>query len=366
MQKIKMINKKMKLFRNKTRENRSLFLGYIVILITILICFLFLEIGFRIYYFVSYRGSIKDAYEHYENPEKGKMAMLGEMIRPSPYKNIVFEFKPFLDVYFMERSVKTNSLGWRDKEFIKEKSQNTVRIVGIGDSYMWGWAVDENERYMDILETKLNENFPEINWETLVFAIPGYNLKMEIEVLKEYALDYNPDIIIYGYTGNDHCLPNFLLEKKKFFAKELFILDFLQKRIEYAILYESNFNEEPFWQICEQEKAPEQYKEFVGDDSYYQSFKELTDIGKAEKLPIILLSHVESQFNPINPYISYENINYFDPIKEYQEHLKENERLSLIISDGDFHPSVIGHELLGQAIYNQLISNGLVKDLMLK
>ena len=79
---------------------------------------------------------------------------------------------------------------------------------------MFGWGVNESDRYMDILEQKLNQEFPKQKWQTMVFATPGYNLYMELEVLKEYALKYKPDIIIYGYTENDFCLPNFIIRKK--------------------------------------------------------------------------------------------------------------------------------------------------------
>jgi len=356
----------MKLFQKEEKgKEKSLYLGFIILFITILICFLFLELGFRIYYFVSYSGSIKDAYEDYENPEKGTKVNMGQMIRPSPYRNIVYEPKPFLDVYYyyMEVPVKTNSLGWRDKEFLKEKPQNTVRIIGLGDSVMFGWAISENERYMDILETKLNENFPEINWETFVFAFPTYNLKMEVEVLKQYALDYSPDIIIYGYVGNDDCLPKFLLDKKKFFSKELFILDYLFEHVEYARFFNRNLQGEKNSKICHQKDAPDQYKDLVGGDSYYESLKELAKIGKTNGIPIIFLSHVEPDVYRMVP---YENVYYFDPVKEQQEYLQENTRESLFISSTDKHPSVAAHGLLGQAIYNQLINNGFIKDLMLK
>ncbi len=111
----------------------------------------------------------------------------------------------------MGAHVTTNSLGWREKEILKEKDENTIRIIGVGDSVMYGWGVSEDERYMDVLENKLNRNFQKYNWETLVFAVPGYNLAMEIELLKQYVLDHDPDLIIYGFNDNDYCLPDFVV-----------------------------------------------------------------------------------------------------------------------------------------------------------
>ena len=62
---------------------------------------------------------------------------------------------------------------------------------------------------------------------TVTFAVPGYNLPMEVEVLKRYALSAAPDLIIYGYYENDYCLPNFVSAKKSIWSTELFLKSYL-------------------------------------------------------------------------------------------------------------------------------------------
>jgi len=109
--------------------------------------------------------------------------------------------------------VKINSDGFRDREFLIEKSNNTIRIIFLGDSFVFGTGLELNETIPKLLEKKLNNISIEKNFEVLNFGIPGYSTLNEIELLKVKGLKYNPDFIIIGYFHNDMLDNSRILER---------------------------------------------------------------------------------------------------------------------------------------------------------
>jgi hypothetical protein len=70
------------------------------------------------------------------------------MLRPSPNRRLVYELKPGLDVRmvaptFRDRpvAVRTSADGFRDEPCPVAKAPGTYRVVGLGDSLMFGWGV---------------------------------------------------------------------------------------------------------------------------------------------------------------------------------------------------------------------------------
>jgi lysophospholipase L1-like esterase len=98
--------------------------------------------------------------------------------------------------------VDTNSKGLRDEAFNKTPSDDTYRILIIGDSYTFGWGVSESNRYTEILEKRLNQNHRK-NYQIINAGIPGWGIKDYYTFLKRRGLSYQPDMIVIGLVGND-------------------------------------------------------------------------------------------------------------------------------------------------------------------
>jgi hypothetical protein len=54
------------------------------------------------------------------------------------------EYMPGWRGYHAGVTVRINSAGWRGKEFSPQKTEGTIRILGIGDSFTFGKAVEED------------------------------------------------------------------------------------------------------------------------------------------------------------------------------------------------------------------------------
>ncbi|MGE4607230.1 MAG: SGNH/GDSL hydrolase family protein, partial [Myxococcota bacterium] len=100
--------------------------------------------------------------------------------------------------------VTINSSGFRDREYTREKPPGVFRIAAIGDSVSFGLWVPQHASYPRQLEVLLNDRAaPNARFEVLNFGVTGYNVTQVVERLRTLVLDYDPDLIVYGYVLND-------------------------------------------------------------------------------------------------------------------------------------------------------------------
>lgn len=94
--------------------------------------------------------------------------------------------------------VTSNSSGFNDKEFQKDKPENVFRIAIIGDSQVESLQVPLNKTWHKLLEDRLNVEFErsEGKIEVYAFGHSGNGQMLNYLYLKKYALNYNPDLII--------------------------------------------------------------------------------------------------------------------------------------------------------------------------
>jgi hypothetical protein len=91
--------------------------------------------------------------------------------------------------------VKNNSVGFRDRNHGKKEKP---RIVFLGDSFVWGYGVEQEERFTE----KLQQLLP--GYEIFNFGVSGYGSDQEYLILKKYFYFYKPDIVFLIFCNNDH------------------------------------------------------------------------------------------------------------------------------------------------------------------
>src|SRR5205085_10505957 len=112
------------------------------------------------------------------------------------------------------------------------KAANTFRIVGIGDSYMFGQGVSDEESYLSLLQSSLRASRPGREWQALNLAVPGYNTVMEVATLRTVGLSFQPDVVVLEVVGNDLDLPNFIRTPAPVSSlRRSFVVDFLARRL---------------------------------------------------------------------------------------------------------------------------------------
>ena len=90
-----------------------------------------------------------------------------------------------------------NSRGLRDSEKGFEKPPGTRRIVVLGDSFMWGFGVENEEMFSMILQ----ESVP--GSETINLGVNGYSTVQELVRLETEGVLYEPDLTVLAFFWND-------------------------------------------------------------------------------------------------------------------------------------------------------------------
>jgi len=145
-----------------------------------------------------------------------------------------------------KKYLKLNSDGFRDRQHAVEKKSDVYRIVIIGDSYTFGWMVDNPEnRYSEILEALLNNynNSNERaddtkNFEIFNFAAPASNTRHELGMYENFARKYKPDLVLLCVSPldimpvkkvTDIPYPLTLMIQKSYFIRLIYFQLFMQR-----------------------------------------------------------------------------------------------------------------------------------------
>jgi lysophospholipase L1-like esterase len=92
--------------------------------------------------------------------------------------------------------VRINQKGLRDREHSYERPNDTRRILVIGDSFAWGYGVEESERFSQLLETSLGV-------EVINAGVSGYSTDQELLWFRGEGIKYETDLVLLVFAGND-------------------------------------------------------------------------------------------------------------------------------------------------------------------
>ena len=99
--------------------------------------------------------------------------------------------------------LRTNSLGLRDDQEYGVKTDQSFRILALGDSFTWGQGVTFEETWLHLLELRLNDGHPRKRIELIKAGVPGYGTRDELNYLRNYGLKLQPDLVLLAFIGED-------------------------------------------------------------------------------------------------------------------------------------------------------------------
>ena len=118
---------------------------------------------------------------------------------------------------YKDIEITINSKGLRDKEYEYEKNSGTIRILGLGDSVTFGVGIKEEDTFLAVLESKLNNNSKPV--EVINAGIASYTSHHEFKYFYRDLVKYDADVVILNVAINDLNYHN--IEKlKKEYAKD--------------------------------------------------------------------------------------------------------------------------------------------------
>jgi hypothetical protein len=128
----------------------------------------------------------------YVSPERDRFwnydALLGWAHKPG--QEGIFETPEF------RTTVRINENGLRDRPHSYERQNDTERILVLGDSFAWGYGVNESGRFSQLLEKSLNV-------EVINAGVSGYSTDQEFLWYKNEGIKYETDLVILVIAGND-------------------------------------------------------------------------------------------------------------------------------------------------------------------
>ena len=212
------------------------------------------------------------------------MLELLELLCANEYPLVIYRLRSGLDVVFRRGRVSTDENGFREPVPPPEKAAGTFLIVGLGDSSMFGWGVDDDETYLTRLTQRLTEHFSQVRWEALNTAVPGYNTVMEVETLRRRALHYDPDLVLVHYVGNDRRLPYFLAEASESTMRmRCHLWTWLRTRT----LRRAHPNGDRVPQ-----EVPAAYRDMEGSEPFSAAFAKLKEMSRSNGFRVIILCNI--------------------------------------------------------------------------
>lgn len=111
---------------------------------------------------------------------------------------------PGYNGWFAGVPVRINSLGFRDgRDYSLAKGPTTFRILVFGDSVTFGHGALADTTYPYLLEQRLKQWRPDVEWQVWNLGVPGYNTTQELNYLKRVGPQFQPDLSVVGFFEND-------------------------------------------------------------------------------------------------------------------------------------------------------------------
>jgi hypothetical protein len=108
------------------------------------------------------------------------------------YKTSEFQYSAYI-----------NSQGLRDKEYNIKKSSKKTRILFVGDSFTFGWGVENEFSVPKRLESVLNNESNKKEYEIINCGKGGTSVTDYVNTIETYSKIYKPDYVFIGFLQLD-------------------------------------------------------------------------------------------------------------------------------------------------------------------
>ena len=315
---------------------------------------------------------------------------LGEIVQPSRYAAIVYELKPNVRGRFMGQPLLINARGLRDDEYSTRKEPGTFRIVGVGDSSLFGWGVRLEDSGLKVLERRLNERFRPQKFEVIDFAVPGYNTAMEAETFVRKCLDYAPDLVLLNFNTNDYDVPEFMrrqtdlstLRRSYLFDLAYSVYAGIMGVDQQLAVFDDNYRAPkgyPAARLDEDPAMPDEYRYMVGAKGVVRALEKLTAAARDRGIPLVAFDvkpypgldpkYVRDELRDgqrellerESQRLGFHFLNTYAYFMDYlKQHPDVNSRTVFAVSAADGHPNALAHSINAQALFEYLVAHQLL------
>ncbi len=161
----------------------------ILIISGLLVGLVLVEFSLHLFSFMNESGEIKIFNDTEQNITKYDSILGWTLVPSSKARSISTEF---------DLTYRINKQGFRDeRSYEPNRVPGTKRVIVFGDSFTFGWGVENNKTFAKVLER-------ETGYDILNFGVFGYDVGQYYLSLRDNGLGYDPDVVIYNvHIGND-------------------------------------------------------------------------------------------------------------------------------------------------------------------
>jgi lysophospholipase L1-like esterase len=322
----------------------------LMLLCGLLLAAVFCEVGIRVY-----RGEID-----YMRPGmrlQRDAETWGDLVhRPSRIPGLDYELAPNVDKEMRGMRVRTNSLGMRGPEPLPRATPGLLRLLALGDSITFGYRVAEDEAWPEQLEAALAAD-PVCEGRTvdvLNLSCSGYTTEQEARLYGHRAPELDPDVVVLGYYFNDPDIEPTSPLNRHFMRPHwwqhsalLRWCAMVRRNQEIKRLGNSNF-----WRWLHHPETANWRSVLSGLDELHRSTE-------PRGVPVVMLIF------PLIPAEDWEDYTRFLDLHaqvaaagrergfhvlDLYERFRQHDLKELILGDGDFHPTALGHRLVSEAL----------------
>lgn len=260
---------------------------------------------------------------------------------------------------------KFNSQGWRTDEHPVEKDETKIRILALGDSYLFGQGVRRKDLFIeqlpDLLSQKLQGNQ---QVECINTGQPAYNTAMESRLLQNAGIQYQPDAVLLSFVPND-VEPDVFAEGNKVeflteFTNSYVTNDWLSQYSELWMFLRRSW----CYYTIGQQHLQNSISSYLDDSSKWQrcrdSLLEIRDVCQQQEIPLLVVVFPffvnmdgDYPFQPIHDQVvgccEEEGIAVLDLRDSYRSYRGPE----LWVHPMDQHPNEIAHRIAAEAVADQ-------------
>jgi hypothetical protein len=284
---------------------------------------------------------------------------LATIITPSDDPKLVYELERNLNTNFGNHRLVINADGQReDRVYAKERSPGTVRILGLGDSGMFGWGVEQGDDYLGVMERTLNARGDGTTYEAINTGTPGYNTQLELELLKARGLAYRPDIVVIGWCENDFFLPHFFLKRNELPKSRLLLWDFLfhrelfRKELQPSEIADRETAKNAIGKV-DMENVPDELKTGLYEEGVRAALEEMKRMSGEQGFKLLVFGPLKQDVLDIVQSLGIEHVNTLEKIR-IEDHPLEWAVHAM-------HPRTEGHRVLGELLAGELAARDWLK-----
>lgn len=233
---------------------------------------------------------------------------------------------------------------------------------------MFGHGVDDGGEFLQVMLETLKQERPGRRFEVINTGVSGYNTAMEVALLENVGLAWEPDLVIIDFVRNDFSLPNFIVDSPMDFLAldRSFLWEWVTvvseqdggfaNPMQPAGLTETGGTED------DPELVPSRYAHMVGHAGFRRAMTRLHELAEEHGFVLVVTTHRyrEPVVTETCQALGIPLIRGEEAVNAYaQEHGIESYRGSVLtVSDADPHPSALQHRLLGEYYAKLLLATG--------